>query len=247
MSIIAAGIVNKVPARDTAAPSPQLLPFCSTPFGEMLGVASSARLTLEDKVIILLGAAHVAPAASCSHRAALGFPPCRCQASSRRRRGGPGSRRRRGTRRSHQRFLSTGERAAPKGSRGSAEGLGQRRRETPSWRRRDRLSQGVGLGVAAQVGQVVSPLGQSRAGWRRSQGLILSAGRAGAARRASTLWARWARRGALVSRAAMANWGSVWCHGSKGRWGLHGHCGVGWQRGQLCQQQNLHSVRLPPL
>lgn len=159
------------------------------------------------------------------------------------------------------------------GIQGTAEGLGQRRRQRPSWRQRGRLTQGVGLGVAAQVGQVVSPLGPSRGGWRRSQGLILSAGQAWAARTAGTAWAAWAGRAA---RAARAGWGSAhgqrgqraqrgW-HGQGGQWGQRGDgkgamaeqgsvCemaakaeqGTVGCEGSLCQEQNPSSARLPPL
>lgn len=46
------------------------------------------------------------------------------------------------------------------GVRGSEQGSGESRQGRPGrWCRTGRLTQGVGLGVAAQVGQVVSPLG----------------------------------------------------------------------------------------
>lgn len=107
------------------------------------------------------------------------------------------------------------------GIQGTAEGLGQRRRQRPSWRQRGRLTQGVGLGVAAQVGQVVSPLGPSRGGWRRSQGLILSAGQARAAGTAGTVRAAWAGRGARAARAARMARAGRGREGCDGRPGEH--------------------------
>lgn len=80
--IKAAWMVSNIPVWDTAAPggkAPQLPPCSPWPPAPSLwggGFASSPELTLEDKIIILLGVAHVVPAATRPRQG------CRCLVSS---------------------------------------------------------------------------------------------------------------------------------------------------------------------
>lgn len=183
------------------APSPVLVretsargedpPPSSHPVLRVKGRGRSFLLTLEDEVVVFLGAAHVAllPPAPAGFPPSLRsrFPPSLRKASS-----GAGS----------WRPLREGmRRAKSPRRRGSERGLGswagkRRRRE---WRRRSSaaragLTQGVGrVAAAAQVGQVKSPLGPSRGSrrrsWARSWGQR-SAGQAGAAGPGAGPWAQ---------------------------------------------------------
>jgi len=144
-----------------AAPGPPLHPFWGG------GFRSRPGLTLEDEVIILLGAAHVAPAAARARRgrgrSVSSFPrQSLARAAGRRWRGAKFLPRRAASGVRGQQVGSgsaSGVRVSERGS-GAASGVrGATARPAGLAVRHGRLTHGVGLGAAAQVGQVVSPLG----------------------------------------------------------------------------------------